>query len=109
MNKKIVLTILLVIFVMMNTFVYADDEDEEIEEVVLEKEIFQEVSTNIDKDPILNSRAAVIYDRTTKKVIWGKNEKDKRAMASTTNIVTAKEILLNLLDIKAIQRLKVNL
>ena len=110
MNKKIVLTILLVIFVMMNTFVYADDEDEEIEEVVLEKEIFQELSTNIDKDQILNSRAAVIYYRTTKNVIWGKNEKDKRAMASTTKIMTAIVVLenTNLSDIVTISKKAAN-
>lgn len=96
MYKKIV-GLILVITLSLGyiSYVYADDEDENTEEVFLEKEIFQEVSTSIEKEPTLNSRAAIIYDRTTKKVIWGKNENTKRAMASTTKIMTAIVVLEN--------------
>lgn len=87
--------LLFVILIGSVSNVYADDEDEEIEDVILETQMFQEVSKNLDKDLVLNSRAAIIYDRTTKKVMWGKNEDVKRAMASTTKIMTAIVVLEN--------------
>lgn len=39
--------------------------------------------------PILNSRRCVIFDRTSKTVMYGKNEELRSAMASTTKIMTA--------------------
>jgi len=98
MYKKILLFLLLVVLIVSSiTYIYADDEDEEIEDVILEEVVNQvnTVSANINKEPTLNSRAAIIYDRTTKKVIWGKNEDEKRAMASTTKIMTAIVVLEN--------------
>lgn len=41
------------------------------------------------KEPEVLSRYAVIYDRASKTVIWGKNEMTETPMASTTKIMTA--------------------
>lgn len=41
------------------------------------------------KDPEVLSRHAVIYDRASKTVIWGKDEMTETPMASTTKIMTA--------------------
>ena len=98
--KKIILLLLLLIqitIVFIPSKVLADDEDEE-ENSLNEAEIEQtlvESSAQIAEEPKLNARAAIIYDRTTKKTIWGKNENEKRAMASTTKIMTAIVVLEN--------------
>ena len=76
-------------------FIYADDEDvEEINEEDL-NEIVIETAANASNEPVLNARAAIIYDRSTKEIIWGKNENVKKAMASTTKIMTAIVVLEN--------------
>lgn len=58
-----------------------------------EEELWEEIES-INKDsksdePKLNSKSAIVFDRTSKKVIYGKNIDEKRAMASTTKIMTA--------------------
>lgn len=68
--------------------IYADDETEELGDINVWEEL-AEASTEETKEPVLNSRAAVIYDRKSKQVIWGKQENEKRPMASTTKIMTA--------------------
>lgn len=88
---------------------YADDGEEE----ELNESEFQEIvesSTKPTNEPVLNSKAAIIYDRTTKKVIWGKNENTKRAMASTTKIMTAIVVLekSNLTDVVTISKKAAN-
>lgn len=95
-------------FIIINIFspiIYADDEEEEeLNETEIQEIV--ESSTEPTKEPIINSRAAVIYDRTTKKVIWGKAQNEKRAMASTTKIMTAIVVLenSNLTDIVTISK-----
>lgn len=53
------------------------------------------VSNNLYAEPVINSRKCVIYDRKSKRVIYGKNENIKCAMASTTKIMTAIVVLEN--------------
>ena len=48
-----------------------------------------------DVDFTLNARSAIILDRTSKKILYGKNEYRKVKMASTTKIMTAIVILEN--------------
>ena len=43
----------------------------------------------------LNSRSCVIIDRLTKTILYGKNEKNKVKMASTTKIMTATVVIEN--------------
>ena len=89
-----IITIIIVNCLIMNNKIYADDEDEEINITEVEEAIVESATEPID-EPIINSRAAVIYDRTTKEIIWGKEENAKRAMASTTKVMTAIVVLEN--------------
>lgn len=47
------------------------------------------VSSGTNTEPIINSKSAIIYDRVSGSVLFGKNENEKRKMASTTKIMTA--------------------
>lgn len=94
---KIIYIILIVLILLnfKNSYVYADDEDEEeIKENEINEIIVQTSATPVDEISI-NAKSAIIYDRTTKQIIWGKNENDKKAMASTTKIMTAIIVLEN--------------
>ena len=88
-NKKIIILIITILVLSFNTLVWADDEEEldynanEIQELIIES------AATPSEEPKINARAAIIYDRTTKEIIWGKNELQKRPMASTTKIMTA--------------------
>ena len=45
--------------------------------------------------PTINSRAAIVYDRNSRTILYGKNENEKRKMASTTKIMTCIVVLEN--------------
>lgn len=66
--------------------VFADDEDFEnfsdISSVI-------NTSSEITTEPTINSRSAIVYDRLSGTILYGKNENEKRKMASTTKIMTA--------------------
>lgn len=87
--KRKILFFLLICFIFFNFFcnVYADDVDD-LDEVFKYEELI-ETSSKLKKEPIVNSRIAVAFDRKTGDVIWGKNENNRTAMASTTKIMTA--------------------
>ena len=84
-------TIYLFVF-SLNYYVFADDE-------ILEEKFnvsdFIESSSNIVTEPTINSRAAIVYDRNSGTILFGKNENEKRKMASTTKIMTAIVVLEN--------------
>lgn len=110
-NKIFIILILCVIlqFIFITNYIYADeDDDEELNDIELQEIL--ETTTIPVKEPILNSKAVIIYDRTTKKVIWGKNENERRAMASTTKILTSIVVLenSNLNDIVTISKKAAN-
>lgn len=86
----------LLIAILCSTFcVWADDEEaDEINENEIQNLVMESVAQP-SEEPKLNARAAIIYDRTTKEIIWGKEETSKRAMASTTKIMTAIIVLEN--------------
>lgn len=96
-KKYILFKIILILLILINICVptiYADDGDEEeLNEIEMQEIV--ESATKPNQEPILNSKSAIVYDRTTKKVICGKNEYKKRAMASTTKIMTAIIVLEN--------------
>lgn len=97
-NRKIFIILLVIFFlinILLNT-VKADDIDEEndIEINEIESNILETAGNNAEELNI-NSRSAVIYDRVSKKVMWGKKEDEIRAMASTTKIMTAIVVLEN--------------
>lgn len=84
--------------------VYADDEDfeEDINDTAWIYEQIEAASSNLADEPIINSRAAVIYDRTSGEVIWGKDENSERKMASTTKIMTSIVVLENVKDLREV-------
>ena len=76
-------------FCLSNSFlVYADEEIEEIDEEEI-NDIVVETSANATDIPVTNAKAWIVYDRTSKEIICSKKENEKRAMASTTKIMTA--------------------
>lgn len=89
--KKVL--VFLIIFVSIIIPCYAVDEDyEELDYVWLENEINNAKEAKITN---INSRYAVVYDRTSKTIIWGKDEAREVPMASTTKIMTAIVMLEN--------------
>lgn len=91
---KKIFVFLLIIVTLNGAFInlcYADDVEEDETEDITETEINEvnEVSKNAAEVPILNSRRCVIFDRTSKTVMYGKDEELRSAMASTTKIMTA--------------------
>ena len=94
LRKKIFIIFIIIIFInsMNLSIIYADDaEDSEI--IDWSDELIETAKTS--DEPKINSRAAVIYDRKSGKVIWGKSENERRPMASTTKIMTAIVVLEN--------------
>lgn len=91
--KRIKSCIIIFIILITSIFnVYGYNEEEAIIEWQYFNEIQGEItqaSTDASKEPETHSRAVVVYDRYSKTVIYGKNENDVRAMASTTKIMTA--------------------
>ena len=82
---KVFLIFFIIIF-FFNYIVFADDINEEISHSFPS---LIEVSSNINNEPTINSRSAIVYDRISGSIIFGKNENQKRKMASTTKIMTA--------------------
>lgn len=97
--KKLKSFFIIFILLISITFnIYAFDEKEAELELKYFNEIqgeITEASTNPSEEPETYSRAVVVYDRYSKTIIYGKNENDVRAMASTTKIMTAIVLLEN--------------
>lgn len=72
---------------------FADDEIEIVDTNNLGEVV--EASSKLTEEPKINSRAAIVLDRESKAILYGKNETTKRAMASTTKIMTCLVILEN--------------
>jgi len=83
-----VLKILVVIILLNSNYVnYAYDEVYEEWEYVWVEEALEE--SKQEKEPNIQSKSTIIYDRSSKTILWGKNENEKLPMASTTKIMTA--------------------
>lgn len=95
MRKVMSAVVIFILIININIITLADDlEEETINEDEIKEEILN-VSTNVENFPKINSRAVLIFDRTSKRVIYEKNGYSKRAMASTTKIMSAIVILEN--------------
>lgn len=89
MKHKLISFFVLTIIFLQSTFSYANiEENEPVDANQITQEIMQ-ASSNIQDIPSINSRAAIVIDRLTKKILFAKNESDVRKMASTTKIMTA--------------------
>ena len=92
MNLNKILICFLTVFFTCNYIVFADEEDTEILSNISP---FINTSTDIITEPTINSRAAIVYDRNSGSVLYGKNENEVRKMASTTKIMTAIVVIEN--------------
>lgn len=88
---KIVFAFLIFIFY-FNHFALADDKNEEISN---DFSSLIPVSSDVVKETSINSRSAIVYERTSGTILFGKNENEKCKMASTTKIMTAIVVLEN--------------
>ena len=90
------LSILFIVFILIaSPQAICDDIDYEALDV--DSEVFTS-SSRLEKnitEPDVNSRACVVIDKKTNTILYGKNEKQKRKMASTTKIMTAIVVLEN--------------
>lgn len=105
MKKLIAILSIFIIIFSVNIKVFADDVDEEDNLDEINEEVLN-ASTTANTVPKVNSRAVLILDRESNKVIYEKNGYSKRAMASTTKIMTAIVVLENakLTDVVEISR-----
>lgn len=92
MLKKMLSIFIAIIFV-LNITCMADDKIEEKNNKETKNVI--ETVANVSEEPKINSRAAVVIDRKSKTILYGKNENTKKAMASTTKIMTAMVVIQN--------------
>lgn len=86
MNFYKIFLIFFIFIFFFNYIVFADDINEEI---LYNFPSLIEVSSNINNEPTINSRSAIVYDRISGSILFGKNENQKSKMASTTKIMTA--------------------
>lgn len=92
MKKIVTMLLILILFLMVPITILADD-IEELEEI--SEEFVLNASTNVENIPKINSRACLIFDRDSKRVLFEKNGYSRRAMASTTKIMTSIVVLEN--------------
>lgn len=78
---------------MNNGFVFADDEIDKVEINGINETI--ETASKAVEEPKLNSKYAIVLDRNSKSILYGKNEKSKTKMASTTKIMTSLIVIEN--------------
>lgn len=92
--KKLI-TNIIILFLIFNFIMlsFADDEIENVYTKDMEDVI--ETSAELTEEPKINSRAAIVLDRKSKAILYGKNEETKRPMASTTKIMTSIVIIEN--------------
>ena len=83
--QKIFIIFLILIFA--KNYIYADDEISE--ELFSFEELSTQVSSVATDEPIINARHAIVFDRNSKKEIYGKKEKEKCKMASTLLHITS--------------------
>ena len=88
MKKRILLKMFFTFTIfttLVTSQVLADDIDNS-DEII---DITKEVSATSTKELNINSRSYIVLDRKTNEVLFGKNQFEKRKMASTTKIMTA--------------------
>ncbi len=85
--KKFLVIILLTIILSFNVTSFAQEEDPDAWDYTWLDEALQE--SQKDEEPSILSRYAVIYDRSSGTVLWGKDENTPVPMASTTKIMTS--------------------
>ena len=97
MNKLFykIFTIFFILLSVISNFSLCDDIDNNDAIDVNSEIVSLNSAQNNIKPPDVNSRSCVVIDRNTNTILYGKNEKEKRKMASTTKIMTATIIIEN--------------
>ena len=92
---KTISIIIIFIYLLSFSYVYADDIDY-VEDNISNDLLISSETANISENSLnLNSKSCIILDRKSKDVLYGKNEKNKVKMASTTKIMTAIVVIEN--------------
>ena len=86
-KKLVVFGLIFCMLIINNNNILADDGVDNIDIAEIE-EVIETVSEAVD-EPKINSRYAVVLDRDSKAILYGKNENTKTKMASTTKIMTS--------------------
>lgn len=104
MKKYIIYILIFISIFIITPKIYADDEDfeEEISDTAWIYEQIQSANASATDEPIINSRSAVIFDRTSGEIIWGKDENFERKMASTTKIMTSIVVIENVKNLNEV-------
>lgn len=95
--KLKVINILVILIILFNScIVFADlkDDKEQINIRVIKEELVETAKT-LNNEPKLNSRVALVYDRSSGRVLYEKNGNKQTPMASTTKIMTAIVVMEN--------------
>lgn len=96
-NKFLKIFLIIILMISLLGTISLANEEENQEEIILYQNILEEIENeknavpsgnNLNK-PTINSRRYVIFDRSSKKAIYGKDENKQTAMASTTKIMTS--------------------
>ena len=87
MKKFLKICIMLILLISFNVTSFAQQEDPDEWNYTWLDEAIEESKTT--EEPSILSRYAVVYDRSSGIVLWGKNENTPVPMASTTKIMTA--------------------
>jgi len=108
-KSYIIFSIILILILVLNPIfiksIYAENvnkenvDGEDVYDTLMFDENDLEVSAVPVKEPTVSSRAAVVIDRKTGRVLYEKNSKDIRKQASTTKIMTAIVVLENTPDL----------
>ena len=95
---KFFITLVLIVMLLPITS-YADDIDYE----VLPNDSIEVISSSITSEiPVINARHAVVFDRLSGTILYGKNENEQCKMASTTKILTAIVVIESTSDLSTI-------
>ena len=91
--KKKIIWIITILIISVNTYTLANETEEDLDTSEIESIYLEDVTTKLEEIPNINSRHAVVYDRQTGKILYGKKENEKCKMASTTKIMTSIVVL----------------
>ena len=92
-KKLVVFSLIFCMLVINSTNILADDEVDNVDIAEIE-DVVEAASEAVD-EPKINSRYAIVIDRENKAILYGKNEKTKTKMASTTKIMTSLIVIEN--------------
>ena len=95
--KKIIF--LLIILTIFPTISIADEYS--VDEYIESDSIVEVSSLDMSNTPNINAKYAVVLDRASKTILYGKNENSICKMASTTKILTAIIVLENCSDLNS--------